>query len=127
MTDFSVHQAPDHIARRRVLVIGIGSIVVTAAALVVAWVLLGHWGEPARRGAPPPAPSTIGLLEQSLIVDTDRGARLLEKQRAELETWGWVDADAGVARIPIGTAIDLLVTSPLPIDQPLERPRPEAP
>jgi len=34
---------------------------------------------------------------------------LRDAQRRELAGWGWVDRDAGIARIPIDRAMDLVV------------------
>ena len=33
---------------------------------------------------------------------------LRERQRRELESWGWVDRKAGIAKIPIDRAIDIV-------------------
>ncbi|HVJ89881.1 MAG TPA: hypothetical protein VM580_08755 [Labilithrix sp.] len=115
-----VRQAPDELASRRITMVTIASIVITALALVLAWVLLARWGQAPRRGTPPVAPRTIGILEQSLIGVTARGESLREEQAASLTRWGWVDRDAGIARIPIDNAIDALVASPPPSDRPLE-------
>ena len=67
-------------------------------------------------GPPPDAavtPSSPGPaadpLERSLVERTRGGLDLRARQRAALESYGWVDRDAGVARIPIDRAIDLTV------------------
>jgi hypothetical protein len=124
--DFEVTQAPDELARRKIGAVTLASLFTTAVALAVAWVLLGHWGEPPRSTEPPPAPRTIGILEQSLILHTDRGVELRKEQAASLEQWAWADRDAGVARIPITTAIEIFAASPLPPDQAIS-PKKEAP
>jgi hypothetical protein len=124
--DFEVEQAPDELARRKIGAVTLASLFTTAVALAVAWGLLVHWGEPPRRTEPPPAPRTIGILEQSLILHTERGVELRRQQAAALEQWGWQDQDAGVARIPITTAIEILAASPLTLDEALS-PKREAP
>lgn len=113
-------QAPDAIADRKISGVIAASLVVTLAALLIAWVLLAAWGQPPRRGAPKAAPTTIGILEQSLIRDTERGVALQRQQARELEQWGWVDRDAGIARIPIESAIDLIADAPPPADRAIE-------
>ena len=117
-----LEQAPDRLADRKIAAVTAASIVVTAIALVVAWVLFEKW-TPARQheaGTPPPAPRSIATLEQSLILHTERGIELRTQQQAALARWGWADRDAGVARIPVEKAIDLLAASPLPVDSSVE-------
>ena len=43
------------------------------------------------------------------IRDTARGQDLRRAQRDALETWRWVDRDAGIGAIPIDVAIDIVV------------------
>jgi hypothetical protein len=120
---FEVKQEPDELPGRKLLVITVSSFVAMTVALVVSWALLDRWGAPARGGAHP-APSTIGGLEQTLIVDSKRGLDLRREQKASLERWGWVDRDAGVARIPIERAIELVLARPIPAGRPLSEARP---
>ena len=117
--DFEVEQAPDVLDRRSMMAVTVGSIVVTAMALVVAWLLLEAWGQKPRTALPPVAPRTIGTLEQTLVLDTKRGLELRAEQVASLQRWEWVDRDAGVAHIPIADAIEVLAAEPLPVDRPL--------
>jgi hypothetical protein len=115
-----VLQDPDRIDRRKILAVTAAGIVIMTAALVVAWVLLGMWGQPPRRATPAVAPRTIGTLEQSLVATTRRAAELRSQQEASLHRWEWVDRDAGIARIPIEAAMDVMSERPLPPDRPLE-------
>lgn len=118
-SDTKLRQAPDQLADRNIAAVTVTSIVITVIALIVAWVLFERW-TPARRdeaGSPPPAPSTISTVEQSLILHTERGQELRTKQESALTRWEWADRDAGVARIPVEKAIDLLAASPLPVDR----------
>lgn len=120
--DAKLRQSPDRLADRKIAAVTVGSIAITTIALVVAWVLLEQWAPPERHegGAPPPAPSTIATLEQSLILHTERGEELHQRQRASLTRLGWVDRDAGIARIPVERAIDVLAASPPPVDSAVE-------
>ena len=45
--------------------------------------------------------------------------RMRAREDAVLTTYGWVDRDTGVARIPIGRAMELLVERGLPPSKPL--------
>jgi hypothetical protein len=53
--------------------------------------------------------------------------RLRAQENAVLATYGWVDRQTGVARIPIGRAMELLVENGLPPSKPvMPVPTPEA-
>lgn len=117
--DFEVRQAPDRLAQRTIVGVTGGAVAIMFAALLAAWGLLVWWGQPARREAPAVAPRTIGTLEQTLILHTQRGLDLRKEQEASLRGFAWVDRDAGVARIPIEAAIDLMAEHPLPPDRAL--------
>ena len=105
---------------RRIALVTMGSIVITAISLAVVWGLLAAWGQEPRHVAPPTAPRTIASLEQTLILHTERGVELRNAQAASLDRWEWVDRDAGVARIPVETAIDILVAAPPASDRGIE-------
>lgn len=115
-----VRQEPDRIERRSIVTVAVTSMVIGAIALVVAEVLLERWGEAPKHPPPLAAPRTIGTLEQSLILDTQRGVELRRQQRTSLHRWEWTDRDAGIARIPIDEAIELIASTPPPPDRPLE-------
>jgi hypothetical protein len=120
--ELEVRQAPDVLDRRSLMAVTVGSVIITGVALVVAWLLLDAWGQKPRTTPPPVAPRTIGTLEQTLVLDTKRGLALRAEQEASLGKWEWVDRDAGVARIPIAEAIDVLASDPIPADRPLSPP-----
>ena len=116
---FEVRQAPDLVDRRKITAVTVASLIVIVVAVIVSWALLEGWrATPDRPPVPPrPAPATIATLEQSLILDTRRGQRLRVEQEAALRRFGWADHDAGVATIPIDTAIDMYVERPPPLDR----------
>lgn len=102
---FHVRQERDDVDDRSIRRIGIGSVVVFVLAIVAAALIVGrHEGAAA---VPPPR----GTVERTLVLATKRGIDEREAQRRDLATWGWVDRDAGVARIPIDRAIDLVVAA----------------
>ncbi len=117
--DDELRQAPDELARDWIGAVTLASLAVVGVSLLIAWMLLGRWGEVPSHETPPPAPRTIATLEQSLILHTDRGLELRTQQAALLARREWVDRDAGIARIAIDDAIDVFVASPPAPDRPL--------
>ena len=112
--DFEVHQEPDAVASRTLIRVSLASVVIGAIGVVVAgWVLIFVVGalRPsfADAGGPRPAASQLSGVEQTPIWDARRGEALVARQRLQLESWGWVDRDAGIARIPIERAMDIVV------------------
>jgi hypothetical protein len=66
----------------------------------------------------PPRISTSGKLPPAPRLQTDPAAdlqQLLEAENAKLNSYGWIDKGAGVIRIPIGRAMDLLAQRGLPV------------
>ena len=110
MSRFVVHQERDRLAGKKLVVIAVASIVTFAVAVAVSGGLLGAERRPETRNAPAPsmAPMTIGTVEQGLLVGPARGLDVARDQRAALDRWAWVDRDAGIARIPVERAMDLV-------------------
>jgi hypothetical protein len=103
----------DRIPRRRVwLTAGVGVIAVVAAVIGAEGVRRstgrGDTSAPST-AAPRRAPDQIGIVEQTLIRDSRRGLDERERQAESLRHFGWVDRPHGVARIPIGEAMTLVV------------------
>lgn len=95
-------------------------------AFVTAWWLLGALvAEEARlSGRPHPLAESVGRTAPPppLLQPNPRNdlLALRAKEQATLETYGWIDKEKGVVRIPIERAIDVLATRGL-----LARPAPE--
>jgi hypothetical protein len=108
---FAVHQEPDDAPARTILRIAAVGVAVGGAGVVVAGALLiattGSLRASGARVGEPPEPS--GPIEQSPVRDVQRGVDLARAQRRTLEGWGWVDRRDGIARIPIESAMDLVV------------------
>ena len=77
-------------------------------ALVVSWVLVGALG-PASNTAPPAGAIPAPLLQPA--PQQERAAYFAEKQR-RLDTWGWVDRNAGIAHMPLDEAMRLMAARP---------------
>jgi hypothetical protein len=109
-SELRVPQEADAIGGRRVTMVGVTAVIIIVASIAISGALGGCPQRPAVSAPTPPhAPPQIGILEQSLVRRTERGFALRAAQRAELESYGWVDRDAGIAQIPIDRAIDLVV------------------
>ncbi|HZQ61243.1 MAG TPA: hypothetical protein VFC24_07840 [Casimicrobiaceae bacterium] len=97
--------------------IGVGLLVVVTSiviALIAAFVLmrLGHEEGPRPHVAaglrPPPAIAGNVILQPQPAQDI---AAFRAEKRAKIETYGWVDRERGIARIPIERAMSLLAAS----------------
>jgi len=98
----------------------IGLLVLVAIAMVAMWFLTSSLFEQAKAEDPPP-PLMIEARVQHLPpnprLQSDPFTELDElraTQDMQLSSYGWVDEPAGLAHIPIGRAMDLLVTHGLP-------------
>ena len=108
--DFIVRQQADRISITKVLMVVFAALVIIAVGLVVAWYLLpAAVRHPAPMAAPTHAPPQIGILEQRPFETSNRGLELKTEQLEVLGQYGWVDRDAGIARIPIDRAMDLVL------------------
>jgi hypothetical protein len=110
MSRFVVRQESDRLASKKLVATTIGSIVAFGAAVAVSGGILGAERRPVAPGAAAPsvAPMTLGTVEQGLILGPARGQGVRSEQRTALDRWGWIDRDAGVARIPVERAMDLV-------------------
>ena len=112
--EFTVHQEADVVPSRRLIRIVVGSILVggigVAAAAVLLVIGVGSVSPSfAGAGGPKAAPAKIGGLEQTPITTTHAAADATELGRRHLDEWGWVDRDAGTARIPVERAMSVVV------------------
>jgi hypothetical protein len=91
-----------------------------ALALIIAIIFLGLWGlfaffsarlsssaSPARTHSLPPEP-------RLQVDETKDLARLRDRENAILNNYGWVDQKAGIVRIPIERAMDIVARRGLP-------------
>jgi hypothetical protein len=119
---FVVRQDPDRLAQRKLVLVVVTSILIAAIAITSAWLILAASSRgPAAatgKGAIPP-PSGVGTVERTLIETTERGLTLRAEQREALEHYGWVDRDAGMARIPVERAMDIVAGRPVPANEAL--------
>jgi hypothetical protein len=114
MKDFQVIQEKDELGRGPILATILVALLVGVAAVLVEAFLLHGMSGTVRAGAPPGgaaprvAPAKIGLLEQTLVDREDMGGRVREMQEKQLESYRWIDRDAGIAQIPIERAMEIV-------------------
>jgi hypothetical protein len=105
---------------KSVLKFGIGlAVLILVTCIVMAW-FFGFLGEVQKLGPPaspfaesqtqPPAPR----LQVQPVQDL---SHLRQDEDEKLNSYGWVDQKAGIARIPIDRAMDLLLQKGLPVQQ----------
>jgi hypothetical protein len=108
--EFPVRQAEDRLPVRKVLTIAVVAAVIGGAGVALSAAIERHETRVQRGGVTSyPAPAPPGTVEQTLVNNTRRGLDLVATQRRALESYGWVDREHGIARIPIDRAIDLTV------------------
>jgi hypothetical protein len=120
MTTSSVRHEGSDVSFWSVIGFGVGLIVSAVVISLLVWAVFLYFSDRATsRG------STVGRLTQELPqplpppprLQTDPHADLLALRAAEdrtLTTYGWVDRNAGVVRIPIERAMQLTIARGLP-------------
>jgi hypothetical protein len=103
-----MHERTD-VRLRPILWFGLGLTVATAAIYVVlAWMLVG-FSKSAPEVQPPPVGHRRAPPGPSLQLSPAEELKALrENERTLLNEYGWVDRKAGVVRIPIDRAIEIL-------------------
>jgi hypothetical protein len=103
-----IQQEPDVLPGSRLLLLAASALFVSVLGVLVSWWMLSN-----DSASHPPsllassAAFAPGTPEQTPIETTERGLTLRVQQQKQLAGYGWVDRDAGVARIPIERAMDL--------------------
>jgi hypothetical protein len=100
----------DHVDSRSVLLVGFGAlaIFILAGAATVGWIRHSNAATPQAALPAEVGQSKIGLVEQQLFDTNLRGARDRAARQAHLDSYGWVDHQAGVLHIPIDQAMALV-------------------
>jgi hypothetical protein len=110
---------PSDATVRPIAMFGLGLFVLTVTALLLIGWMFDYFAARQTRLDTPPSPlaETRPLpLEPRLQVNPAQELR--EMRRAEealLTSYGWVDQEAGLVRIPIARAMEMLVASGLPV------------
>jgi hypothetical protein len=116
----SVHHETSDVDIRGVLAFGVGLVVVAFVIHLLVWVLFRFFDvREARQGIPqyPLAAQQESRLPPEPRLQTNPRQDLEDLRAAEQElltTYGWVDRNAGIVRIPIDEAMKLVVQRGLP-------------
>jgi len=123
MSHFPIVQEPDQIASRRVVAIGVGSLVLFVLGVIATGLFLRQSAgtlEPRgeARVTPEIGQSEIGIVNQTPFGLVGKSDLQKAPQRERLEHYGWVDRQRGIVHIPIERAMELTVqggTQPVPL------------
>ena len=109
-----------------VFAFGIGLFVTAVVIHVMVWLLFSYFSARAARHAAPAFPLAATeerrLPPEPRLQTNPRGdlAALRAQEERTLTTYGWVDKNAGIVRIPIDEAMKLIVQRGLPARPPQE-------
>jgi hypothetical protein len=92
--------------------VGVGSVVIFAIATVWSTHILNSTKAEMQPAGPPPIPRQvnsyeIGIVNQRVFALDQRAAQKRLQQMERLESYGWVDRQAGLAHIPIDEAMKM--------------------
>jgi len=114
-----MHQEED-VVQVRHIAIGLGAAIGIAVIMVIlaVWLMNAHFAELRPSGAFPERylgpRHAVARVRQDIFGAKRRGASVTQQQRQDLSSYGWVDEDHGVVRIPIDRAIDLVAAGRRP-------------
>ena len=99
---------------RKIVGVGVGAIILFALSIFWSTSLLrGAEKEMRPAGAPPLPPGVklyeVGIVNQRMFSLDQRAAQKRLQQMNRLNTYGWLDRQAGVVHIPVDVAMDMLV------------------
>src|SRR3954471_4311611 len=123
LENVTVHHEESDVDIRGILGFGAGLVVVAVVIHLLMWVLLGFFESRAAkqptRAYPLAATQENRLPPEPRLQTNPREdmAELRARENAQLQSYGWVDKNAGVVRIPIDAAIKLTLQRGLPARQ----------
>jgi hypothetical protein len=95
----------------------LGLLLMVALVLPFLTWLFWHYEAEAKRADPPQTPLAVYELPPAPRLEVDPGSdlqRLRTVEEKSLTTYGWIDRQQGVARVPIEQAIDVLAKRGFP-------------
>ncbi len=109
-----VRHMPDLVPRGFVLGVLLGALLLAVLLCVLAYLLLGARESALRPGRDFPeqrrgAPRQVSDVRAATFAVSARVPSLNEEERARLDGYAWVDRSAGVVRIPIKRAMEILM------------------
>jgi hypothetical protein len=118
-----VHHETTDVNFRAILAFGAGMIVVAVGIYFLVWLLFGYFTSREAKRVPPEYPLAASqgerLPPEPRLQTTPRADMrdLRASEDAVLDSYGWVDKNAGIVRIPIDEAIRLTLQRGLPTRQ----------
>jgi hypothetical protein len=115
-----IHHEPSDIDFRAILGVGAGLVVAALVIYALVWLLFLSLSNREAHGAPPEFPLAASQEqrlppEPRLQTDPREDLRVLRQSEDQiLQSYGWIDKNAGVVRIPIDEAMKLTVERGLP-------------
>jgi hypothetical protein len=106
----SWEQEPDVVASRTVLAVLAATLIAVAIGDSIAWALSADAPGPRAAGEPGEPigmPAEVNAMETAPFAVRAQGIDDRRQSEAWLDSYGWVDREAGVVHIPIDRAIDL--------------------
>lgn len=114
----SGHEVSD-INPKRVAIVGLVLAAVITVSLLVTYGLFYYFYRGETRSRPLPSPLSYSrepTPEPRLTVERGEGLKTLRSEEdAMLKTYGWIDREKGIVRIPIDRAIEILAERGLPV------------
>lgn len=112
------HRLGEEIPSGKIFIVGVVTIVVFTLAIVYSESLRARRDAAMPQG-PAPLPrqvgqAELGIVDQTMFEVEHRAADLRELQKQHLDSYGWVDRDAGVIHIPIQQAMQQVLQGQAP-------------
>ena len=111
----NLHQEEDHVPSKRIAIALTATFALIIVCLVWVWAVMKPFEASAEGKPRTPRPQNEPVAASSAVDRTlytwkpGFASELLARKKAELESWSWVDRPAGVVRIPIDKAMQLVV------------------
>jgi hypothetical protein len=111
---FEVLQEEDRPAWRKVIFVALAALAIISVLVIAAWASRGLREAELRPGLDFPEQRLgprhdVQEVHQDVFVDRGFGQLLEAQKRKELSSYGWVDKDRRLVRIPVDQAKDLVV------------------
>jgi hypothetical protein len=99
---------------RKIVGVGLGSIIIFGLSILWSTSLLHSAEKEMQPAGPPPLPRgvnqyEVGIVNQRMFSLDQRAAQKRLQQMNRLNTYGWLDKQAGIVHIPVDVAMDMLV------------------
>jgi hypothetical protein len=106
-----VRSEEDRISTGTIVAVGASALLLftLAAGVTLSWLRVKEGDRPPLPVPPELGRSKIGLVEQQLFEVAGRGDQDRTARLERLRTYGWVDRQAGIVRVPIDRAMELVV------------------